>query len=122
MSERSETEIDRQEGFHTISPEQADSLRKQIPGEEKIDHLGNLFSILRDPTRLRILLYVSRQELCVHDLTELLDMNQPAVSHQLGKLQDHNLLERRKDGRVVYYSLKDEVSIQLINKALDLLP
>lgn len=119
VANESEIETEGRTGFHTISPEESETLRDNMPDPEQIEALGNLNKILKDTTRLRILLYISQQELCVHDLTELLDMNQPAVSHQLATLQQHELLERRKEGRVVYYSLQDDVSMKLIQTGLN---
>ncbi|MFB6347062.1 MAG: ArsR/SmtB family transcription factor, partial [bacterium] len=116
-----QADTDTQEGFHTITPDEADQLRERIPPADELEELSNLNKLLQDQTRLRILLYIAQQELCVHDLTELLDMNQPAVSHQLGKLQEQGLLERRKEGRVVYYSPQNRAGITLIEKGLEIL-
>lgn len=116
-----QADTDTQEGFHTISLGEAKALHERIPSNEELEELSHLNKLLQDQTRLRILLYVAQQELCVHDLTELLDMNQPAVSHQLSKLQQQGLLERRKEGRVVYYSPQNRAGIKLIEKGLEIL-
>lgn len=69
--------------------------------------LASLFKSLADPTRLRIIAALSETELCVHDLTERLEMNQPAVSQQLRLLRDRGLVRPRREGRHVYYRLDD---------------
>jgi DNA-binding transcriptional ArsR family regulator len=68
---------------------------------------------------MKILLFLSRQELCVHDLTAMLDMSQSAVSHQLAELREHGLVSKRKEGRVVYYSLSDERDLHGVREILD---
>lgn len=71
------------------------------------DRLAGLFKSLADPTRLRIVAALTDAELCVHDLTERLDMNQPAVSQQLRLLRDRGVVRARREGRHVYYALDD---------------
>jgi len=72
------------------------------------DRLANLFKSLADPTRLRIVAALSEQERCVHELTEELGLNQPAVSQQLRILRDRGVVRARRQGRHVYYDLDDE--------------
>jgi DNA-binding transcriptional ArsR family regulator len=77
-----------------------------------IDHstsadLADLFKALGDPTRVRIIHALQQSELCVHDLTVVLDMGQSAVSHQLRFLRNMRIVKRRKAGKTVYYSLDD---------------
>lgn len=69
--------------------------------------LAEMFKTLGDPTRLRLLQALADHERCVHELTENLELEQSAVSHQLRKLRDRGLVEARKEGRHVYYRLSD---------------
>lgn len=108
--------------YHTIDERTADGLlEKQEPLEnfqglsEKIKGLGNV-------TRLRILAFLKQRDLCVHDLSTLLDMSQSAVSHQLKELRNLNLLTRRKEGRVAYYSLNESEFNDLIGDLREVLP
>ncbi len=73
------------------------------------EQVSQLFSMLADPTRIRILHALSiSDELCVCDLAFLVDLSQSAVSHQLRKLRMAGVVARRKEGRTVFYSLSDD--------------
>jgi ArsR family transcriptional regulator len=79
--------------------------------------LAELFKVLGDPGRLRILNALGAAELCVCDLSETLDMSQSAVSHQLAILRGARLVRTRRDGKAVFYSLDDEHVSQIIDVA-----
>lgn len=69
-----------------------------------------------DPTRLKILSLLFKEELCVCDISILLEMTQSAVSHQLSVLRQNRLIKYRRSGKNIYYSLDDE-HIQMIYDA-----
>ena len=83
-------------------------LGHRMPEDQKLEDVAELFKMFGDKTRARILCALSMEELCVCDLTALLGMNQPAVSHQLRLLKAVRLVRSRKQGREVYYSLDDQ--------------
>ena len=83
-------------------------LGHHMPEDQKLEDVAELFKMFGDKTRARILCALSMEELCVCDLTALLGMNQPAVSHQLRLLKAVRLVRSRKQGREVYYSLDDQ--------------
>ncbi len=91
-----------------IHPEVVESVRTQMLGNVPADELAQLFKVLGDNTRIRILDALYRSELCVCDITALLGMNQSAVSHQLRVLRDARIVKSRKQGKNVLYSLDDE--------------
>lgn len=71
--------------------------------------VAEMFSLMADPNRVRILQALSlAEELCVCDLSLLVGMNQSAVSHQLRLLRTSRAVERQKVGRIVYYRLTDD--------------
>jgi ArsR family transcriptional regulator, lead/cadmium/zinc/bismuth-responsive transcriptional repressor len=74
---------------------------------------AELFTVLADPNRLRLLSALARQELCVCDLAAGLKMSESAVSHQLRVLKSMRMVNYRKEGRNVYYSLADSQAIEL---------
>ena len=74
---------------------------------------AELFTILADPNRLRLLSALAKQELCVCDLAAGLKMGESAVSHQLRVLRSMRMVNYRKEGRNVYYSLADSQAIDL---------
>ncbi len=85
-----------------------DRIKETMPDDEKISDLANLFKVLGDPTRAKILHTISSSELCVNDICTVVCMNKSAVSHQLRILRDAKLVKSRKDGKEVYYSFDDD--------------
>lgn len=81
--------------------------------------MADTFKTLSDPTRVRILYLLSRKELCVHDLAQLLGASQPATSHHLRLLRMLRLVRTRRAGRATYYTLDDEHVLQLFNCSHD---
>lgn len=85
-----------------------DQVRQQLPEEERLCDLADLFKVFGDTTRMRILFCLFESELCVCAISELLGMTQSAISHQLKVLKDNQLVGNRREGRTIYYFLKDE--------------
>jgi len=83
-------------------------VKEVMPEEELLYDLAELFKIFGDTTRIKILCALFEAEMCVCDISNLLGMNQSAISHQLRVLKQARLVKYRKDGKVVYYSLDDE--------------
>ena len=81
-------------------------------------HLADLFSALSDPTRLRILDLLLRDELSVGAIAEQLNMSESAVPHQLRGLRLQRIVRARKQGRQVFYCLDDEHVIELFRLGL----
>jgi DNA-binding transcriptional ArsR family regulator len=85
-----------------------EAARRSIPDNVTLAGLSETFKVLGDHTRLRIMLALSRQELCVCDLANLLGLTESAVSHQLRYLKAMRLVRYRKEGKMAYYALDDE--------------
>jgi len=83
-------------------------VRRQLPDAETMFALADFFRVFGDSTRIGILWALSLSELCVCDLSVLLNMTQSAVSHQLCVLKQARLVRHRREGKVVLYSLDDE--------------
>lgn len=83
-------------------------VRSQMPDEEKLFDLADLFKLFCDSTRLKIICALFSAELCVCDIADLLDMSSSAVSHQLRLLKQSRLVKSRRAGKSVFYSLDDE--------------
>lgn len=79
-----------------------------MPADEVVCALAETFRALSDPTRIRIIAALSRQELCVCDLAKILGLTGSAVSHQLRLLRGQRLIKYRREGKIAYYSLDDE--------------
>ena len=87
--------------------------------DDTVQDLAEMFKILGDPTRIRILHILSRGEMCVCDIAETLGMNQSAVSHQLRTLRSARLVKFRKAGKEALYSLDDDHVISLMCQGLE---
>ncbi len=85
--------------------------------DELIEAISSVFKILGDPTRMRLVWALDRQELCVGDLAEVLDMTSSAISHQLSILKNEHLVKTRRDGKNIYYSLDDSHVTDMIELA-----
>ncbi|KZL92081.1 ArsR/SmtB family transcription factor [Clostridium magnum] len=83
-------------------------VKKNMPEEEKLYDLAELFKALGDNTRVKILYALLNSEMCVCDIAALLGMTQSAISHQLRVLKQSRLVKYRREGKIVYYSLDDE--------------
>lgn len=83
----------------------------------RVAGLSELFRVLADETRVKILHLISQNELCVCDLADALEMSMPAVSHHLRLLRTMRLVKYRRQGKMVYYSLADNHVLQLITVA-----
>lgn len=92
---------------NVIHEEVVARVKEKMPQEEPIYEVSELFKVFGDSTRSRIICALHIEEMCVNDLSALLNMTQSAVSHQLRILRQARLVKSRKDGRVVYYSLDD---------------
>lgn len=104
-------EVCQEKCFHPAMLEKA---RRAMMPEEVLLDLAELFKALGDLTRVKILTALYHAELCVCDLTALLEMSQSAVSHQLRVLRSGKIVKSRKEGKNIFYSLDDEHIQKLI--------
>ena len=91
-----------------VTYENISSLIPKLPNDEEFSLLADFFSVFSDPTRLKIISALSEKELCVHELSSLLDMKQPSVSQHLKMLWQARVVKKRKVGLHVFYRLDDE--------------
>jgi len=85
----------------------------------EVEGLSEFFKIMADETRVRVLRLLSKSELCVFELSALLDMSLPAISHHLRLLKMMKLVAHRREGRHVFYCLDDHHVEKLITVAVD---
>ena len=83
-------------------------VNETMPDEEELYDLADLFKVFADSTRIRILFVLFESEVCVCDLAKVLNMTQSAVSHQLRILKQNKLVNARRDGKSIFYSLADD--------------
>jgi len=90
-----------------------------MPEEDLLYDAAELFKIFGDSTRIRILSALSQAEMCVCDISALLNMTKSAVSHQLRILRQSKLVKNRRSGKEIYYSLDDNHVYSIIDLALE---
>lgn len=91
----------------------------EMPDEECLYDLAELFKVFGDTTRIRILYVLFEAEMCVCDIAEILNMTQSAISHQLRVLKQARLVRNRRDGKQIYYSLADDHVRTIIGQGMD---
>ena len=96
-----------------------DMVRHELPTDELLCDLSDLFRLFGDTTRVKILFSLFESEMCVCAIAELLGMTQSAISHQLKILKDANLIANRREGKTIYYFLYDDHVITIIAKGFE---
>jgi ArsR family transcriptional regulator len=91
--------------------------RNGLPEYDIIDSMAQFFGLLSDPTRLKIVIILKKEELCVHEIARAIGLSISAVSHQLRLLKTTKMVKNRRHGKMVYYSLDDEHIEQLLSVA-----
>ncbi len=104
---------------HPIDLNHVRQLHRDILNVEKAQRMAEFFSLLGDANRLRIVSALAAQELCVCDLAAVVKMSESAVSHQLRALRTMRLVGYRKQGRNVFYYLKDSHVLNLYREVAE---
>ena len=104
---------------HSLCENEAESLSGHMPSDETVSHAVDFFKAFADITRVRILCALWEKELCVCDISALLEMSQSAISHQLRFLKQTRLVKSRREGKSVFYSLADQHVQSIINCAFE---
>ena len=89
------------------------------PDDSTSQRLADVFKLLGDSTRIKLLALLTEEEMRVSDIAEALDMGQSAISHQLRVLRDARLVKFRKEGKEAWYTLEDDHVVKLMRKGLD---
>ena len=94
--------------FMHAHDEIVEKVQKEMPSEDTLYDLTELFRIFGDSTRIKILYALFESELCVNDIAQVVGISQSAVSHQLRLLKTSKLVKFRREGKAMYYSLDDD--------------
>ena len=94
-------------------------MNKHIIDEDTLYDAAELFKVFGDSTRIRILHCLLNKEKSVTEISELLNMNQSAISHQLRILKNSKLVKNRRDGKTIFYSLDDDHVYNIINLGIE---
>lgn len=96
-----------------------EEVKKRMPKENELYDLSDFFKVLGDSTRVKIIWALDESEMCVCDIAVLLNMTKSAISHQLRSLKQADLVKFRREGKVVYYSLKDDHVKDIFEKGME---
>lgn len=103
---------------NVIHKDVVEEVKDKLPQEEILYDLAELFKVFGDSTRIKIICSLFESEMCVCDLSALLNISQSAISHQLRVLKSARLVKFRRSGKVIYYSLDDEHIKQIFDAGL----
>jgi len=104
---------------NVIHEDVVNEVRKRLPNEDTLYDLADLFKVFGDSTRIKILCALFEHEMCVCDIAAVTGMTQSAISHQLRVLKQANLVGFRRDGKTLYYSLKDSHVFSIYEQGLE---
>lgn len=104
---------------NVIHQEVVDTVIKKMPNENTFNHLAELYQLLGDTTRCRILFALDQKEMCVCDLANVLNRTKSSISHSLAVLRRSGVVKCRKSGKEVYYALDDEHIVKLFEVGLE---
>ena len=113
-----EKELENQDFMHAHN-DTVEKVKNNMPEEELLYDLAELYKVFGDSTRIKILYSLFESELCVCDIAELLRMSVSAISHQLRILKQAQLVRFRRDGKTVYYSLADDHVRTILGQGMD---
>ncbi|GAC1677002.1 MAG: hypothetical protein PVS3B1_17500 [Ktedonobacteraceae bacterium] len=100
-----------------IDPTVVDELRARVASDELITVIAEIFHVLGDPTRLKILYLLREHFCCVRDLAILTGVSESAISHHMRILKDRRIVTQRREGTTIYYSLSDHHLAPLFQEA-----
>jgi DNA-binding transcriptional ArsR family regulator len=101
-----------------MNAERVKAARLEASPENELHRLASIYRVLGDPSRLKIVMALRRDEMCVCDLAALTGISESAVSHQLRRLKDLALVKMRREGQLVYYALDDKHVVLLLDIGL----
>lgn len=96
-------------------------VKEYIPQGEILDDLVCFFSIFSDYTRIKMISALAISEMCVSDLSDILCLNQTTVSHQLRFLKNLNAVKTKRQGKVIFYSLRNDKLSDVLLKGVEFL-
>jgi cadmium efflux system accessory protein len=104
---------------NVIHQEAVDKVLSKLPNEDTFNRLADLYKLIGDTTRCRILFALDQDEMCVCDLANVLNMTKSSISHQLAVLRRSGIVKCRRNGKEVYYTLDDDHIVKLFEIGLE---
>ena len=94
-------------------------VNENMPDEEILYEIAELYKIFGDSTRIKILYVLFEAEMCVNDISQLLNISTSAISHQLRILKQAQLVKFRREGKTIFYSLSDDHVRTILNQGME---
>jgi DNA-binding transcriptional ArsR family regulator len=101
-----------------VDPDRVAAVNARMPADAEVADTADVFGLLGDPRRLKLLVALLDGELCVCDLAAVTRMSESATSHALRLLRAHRVVSVRRDGRMAYYRLDDAHVRMLLDLAV----
>jgi ArsR family transcriptional regulator len=105
--------------YSNVSNKNLAEISENMPDEDTLFDLAELFKIFGDSTRIKILFSLLGRELSVGEISEILGMTQSAISHQLRILKANSLVKFRREGKSLIYALSDDHVSKILNMGLE---
>ncbi|SFV00148.1 ArsR/SmtB family transcription factor [Butyrivibrio sp. INlla21] len=105
--------------LHDVHLDLVSRINKEMPSEDELYDLAELFKVFGDSTRIKILFALFESEMCVCDIAETLKMTQSAISHQLKILKQSKLVGNRREGKSIIYYLADDHVRTIIDQGIN---
>jgi len=102
-----------------VNPAQVAEVRRVMPSAESVADLADVFSLLGEPNRVRILIALLPGRMSVRDIAAVVEMSESATSHALRLLRAHRVVDVHREGRIAYYALADSHVRVLLDLALE---
>ncbi len=99
-------------------PSDAILVSGEMPDEEMLYDLADLFKVFADTTRIKILYAILNKDMCVADIADMVGVSQSAVSHQLRSMKQAHLVKFRREGKQIIYSLSDDHVYAMLSQGL----
>lgn len=112
-------DVERCEEQHAVHIKLVNKIHTEMPSDDNLYDLAELFKVFGDSTRIRILFALFESEMCVCDIAETLDMTQSAISHQLRILKQSKLVSNRREGKSIIYFLADDHVRTIIDQGMN---
>ena len=111
--------LDKEELENMLQGTDVFSLSDQVPTEEELYDLAELFKVFGDSTRIKILYVLVESDMSVGDIAQALNMTQSSISHQLRVLKQSRLVRFRREGKNIVYSLADDHVHTIMSQGLE---
>lgn len=106
-------------GYILLNKIEENEINTFMPTEKRLNDMATFFQNFSDGTRLKIISALSISELCVNDLSNILNINQTTISHQLKLLKNQNIVASRREGKIIKYFIQNQFINELMNYAIE---